>query len=145
MQERQQMRRILGALILGVTAVGCGSSSPAGSSATSPTTPAISDSFSGTVDAGGKDLHQFSVTLSGGQVNVILMSAGPPSTIYMGVGVGTWADSACTLLTNGSIVTQAGSTAQLSGTLDAGSYCVMVYDAGNQVATVNYAVTVNHY
>ena len=63
----------------------------------------------------------------------------------MGVGVGTFADSACTLLTNGSIVTQAGSTAQLSGTLDAGSYCVMVYDAGNQVATVNYAVTVDHY
>jgi hypothetical protein len=43
------------------------------------------------------------------------------------------------------VITQAGSAAQLSGTLNAGNYCVMVFDAGNQVATVDYAVTVNHY
>jgi hypothetical protein len=42
-------------------------------------------------------------------------------------------------------VTPAGTSAQLTGTLDAGSYCVMVYDAGNQTAPVTYAVTVNHY
>jgi hypothetical protein len=144
MQERQRMRRTLAALILVVTAAGCGSSS-SDSTPTGPTANVTTENFSGSVDPSGKDVHQFNVTLSGGQVNVILTSAGPPSTIYMGLGVGSYADSNCTLLTNGSVVAQAGSTAQLSGTLNAGSFCVMVYDAGNQVATVNYAVTVNHY
>jgi hypothetical protein len=97
------------------------------------------------VDIGGTDSHAFTVALSGGQVNVILTAAGPPSTIFMGLGVGTYASPACTLLTSGAIVTQAGATAQLSGTVNAGSYCVMVYDAGNQTAPVTYAVTVTHY
>ena len=39
----------------------------------------------------------------------------------MGVGVGTFTDPTCTLFSNGSVVTQAGSTAQLSGTVNAGS------------------------
>jgi hypothetical protein len=139
------MRRILAAVILVVTAAGCGSSSSDTSTPTGPTANVTTENFSGSVDPGGKTFNPFSITLSGGQVNVTLTSAGPPSTIYMGLGVGTYADSNCTLLSNGSVVTQAGTTAQLSGTLNAGSYCVMVFDAGNQVSTVNYAVTVNHY
>jgi hypothetical protein len=144
MQERRRMKRMLAALILGVSATGCGSSS-SDSTPTGPTATVTTENFSGSVDPGGKAFNQFSITLSGGQVNVTLTSAGPPSTIYMGLGVGSYADSNCTLLSNGSVVTQAGSTAQLSGTLNAGTYCVMVYDAGNQVSTVSYAVTVNHY
>jgi len=58
---------------------------------------------------------------------------------------GDYSGSTCTLLSNGSLVTPAGATAQLSGTVDAGSYCVMVYDAGNQTAQITCAVTVNHY
>jgi hypothetical protein len=139
------MKRMLAALILGVSAIGCGSSSSDSTTPAGPTATVTTDNFSGSVDPGGKTFNQFSITLSGGQVNVTLTSAGPPSTIYMGLGVGTFSDPNCTLLSNGSVVTQAGSTAQLSGTLNAGTYCVMVYDAGNQVATVNYAVTVNHY
>jgi hypothetical protein len=144
MQERQRMKRTFAALILVVFAAGCGSSS-SDSTPTGPTANVTTENFTGNVDPGGKTFSQFNVALSGGQVNVTLTSAGPPSTIYMGLGVGSFADPNCTLLTNGSVVTQAGTTAQLSGTLNAGSYCVMVYDAGNQVSTVSYAVTVNHY
>ena len=39
----------------------------------------------------------------------------------------------------------AGAIAQLTGSINAGSYCVMVSDAGNQLAPVTYAVTVTHY
>jgi hypothetical protein len=80
-----------------------------------------------------------------GQVNAILTAAGPPSTIYMGLGIGTYSSGTCTLLSGGSVITQAGSVAQLSGTINAGSYCVQVYDAGNQSVAVSYTVTVNHY
>jgi hypothetical protein len=105
----------------------------------------MTEIFGGTVSVGGADSHTFTVSLSSGQLNVILTAAGPPSSIYMGVGVGTPTGSACTLLTNASVVTQAGTTAQLSGTVDAGTYCVSVYDAGNQTADITYSVTVNHY
>jgi hypothetical protein len=140
------MKRLFGVLLLGVftLATGCGSAST-DSSATAPTATVSTDTFTGTVDVGGQDAHQFTVVTSGGQVNVDLTAAGPPSTIYMGLGVGVFSSPTCTLLTNGSVVTQAGATAQLTGTVNAGTYCVMVYDAGNQSAQVSYSVVVNHY
>jgi hypothetical protein len=121
------------------------SSSNASTTATAPSAAVTTEIFPGTVAVGGNDVHPFNVALSGGQVSVILTAAGPPSTIYMGVGVGTYSSPTCTLLTGGSVVTAAGTTAQLSGAAAAGSYCVMVYDVGNQTAPVTYSVTVNHY
>jgi hypothetical protein len=132
-------------LFCGMLLSSCAGDSSSSSSSTSPTTAVTTESFSGTVAVGGADSHVFTVALSGGQVNAILTAAGPPSTIYMGLGIGTYSGVTCTLLTSGSVVTQAGSVAQLSGTINAGSYCVQVYDAGNQTVPVTYAVTVNHY
>ena len=34
---------------------------------------------------------------------------------------------------------------ELAGTIAAGSYCVAVFDVGNQAAAIDYAVTVVHY
>jgi hypothetical protein len=59
--------------------------------------------------------------------------------------VGRPSTSSRTLLTNGSVIMQAGATAQLAGTVSAGTYCLMVYDAGNQSAQVTYSFVVNHY
>jgi hypothetical protein len=122
-----------------------GSADEEDATTTAPSTAVTTESFTGTVEVSGESVNVFNVALSGGQVNVILTAAGPPSTIYMGVGVGSYSNSTCTPLSNGSVVTQAGSTAQLTGTLNAGSYCVRVYDAGNQSAPVSYSVTVTHY
>jgi hypothetical protein len=134
---------LVAALTLGAAA--CGGGNSPSTLSTSPTPTIISEDFTGTVAISGNDVHAFTVALSGGQVNAILTAAGPPSTIYMGLGIGTPSGSTCALLTNGAVVTPAGTAAQLTGTLNAGSYCVMVFDAGNQTAPVTYAVTVNHY
>jgi hypothetical protein len=142
------MKRLFSLLLVGLLATACNGTSESSVStttATAPTATITSETFSGTVDISGRAFHPFTVALSGSQVNVNLTAAGPPSTIYMGLGVGGLTDGVCTLLTNGSVVTQAGATAQLAGTLNAGSYCVMVYDAGNQLAQVSYSVVVNHY
>jgi hypothetical protein len=140
--------RVLGALMmLGAIAtltIGCDNGSST-DTPTAPSTALVTETFTGTVDPGGESNNPFNVTASGGQVNVTLTAAGPPSTIYMGVGVGSWANSTCTLLTNGYTLTPAGTTAQLSGTVNAGAYCVKVFDAGNQTAQITYAVTVTHY
>jgi hypothetical protein len=112
---------------------------------TAPTTNPTTESFTGTVQVGSFDVKPFTVALSGGQLNVILTAAGPPATIQMGLGIGSYAAPTCTLFSNGSVVTPAGAIAQLTGTANAGSYCVQVSDVGNQSAPVSYAVTVTHY
>jgi len=141
------MRRSLPLLCLLLAAAACNTtaSTTSTTSVTAPTPAVTTETFSGAVDVGGSAYNPFTIALSGGQVNVILTAAGPPSTIYMGLGVGTYDGTACTLLTGGSVVTPAGTAAQLAGILNAGAYCVMVYDAGNQTASIIYSVTVNHY
>jgi hypothetical protein len=137
-------RLLILALVVSVVA-GCQTGSDTSSSLLTPSVNPTTENFTGTVDVGGSDSHPFTIALSNGQVNVTLTSAGPPSTIYMGLGVGSWSDPTCTLLSGASTVAPAGTTAQLSGTANAGSYCVKVYDAGNQTAQVTYAVTVTHF
>ena len=149
------MRNVLAfVLAAGLTGAGCsgGSSNslptgtpPPPTPPTAPTPTISSETFAGTVAVGGVAFHPFTVTLAGGQITIILTAAGPPATIFMGLGVGTIAGDACTLLPNASVATPAGATAQLTGTISAGSYCVRVWDIGNQTADVTYAVTVNHY
>ncbi len=141
------MRRfILVALALVVTEVACdnGSSSSI-PSATSPTVTLTTETFTGTVEAGigNSDFHNFTVAQSGA-VTVTLSAAGPPPTITMGLGVGTPSSSTCALLSGAFTPAQASTTAQLSGTLSAGSYCVQVSDVGNQTTPVTYTVTVVH-
>jgi len=126
---------------------GSGSSStlPTAPTATAPTGTATVESFDGTVDVAGSDVHPFTVTQSSGQVNVTLVTAGPPPTIYVGLAVGTLSNGTCTRITNANVLVQAGAVAQISGTATAGSYCVEVYDAGNQLVSIAYTVTVSHY
>ena len=140
---------VVPAVFFALLAAACsGGSSSTSPLATAPTATPTTESFDGAVDVGGTDFHPFTVTLSGGQVNVTLAAATPPATIYMGVAVGSYDSTAntCTRLSGANVVTQAGSVAQLSGTLtNAGGYCVQVYDAGNQLQPVTYTVTVTHY
>ncbi len=137
------MKTVVGLVALLCVISACGGGDSSGSVLTAPATP-VTESFTGTVAVGATDFHTFSVS-TGGAVNVTLTAAGPPSTIYMGIGVGTPSASACALLTNGSVAAPAGVNAQLSGTIAAGSYCVSVFDIGNQTAPITYAVTVTHY
>jgi hypothetical protein len=95
---------------------------------------------------GGVDSHNFSITSGGNSISVTLVSAGPPATITMGLGVGTPSSTgACSILTNGAVQTPAGTTAQLNGTgFAAGTYCVVVGDIGNALQPITYTVTVAH-
>ena len=136
------MRRVIPlALLMALATVACdnGSSTPAPTSPSALTT----ETFSGTVAVGSSDFHTFAAT-QGGTVSVTLNAAGPPATIFMGVGIGTPSSSTCALLSGATADTQAGTTSQLSGTLDAGTYCVEVFDVGNESTPVNYSVTVAH-
>jgi hypothetical protein len=141
------MKRFFTCLAL-LACAACSGGSSTGSS-TAPSSPPLSptnETFTGTVSVGGSDAHQFVVKLSNGLVTATLTAVGPPPTIAMGLGIGLISSGSCTLLPNGSVIATAGTTPQLSGpNFQNGTYCVAVFDVGQQTADVTYSVTVSHY
>ncbi len=137
-------RRFAVALVFALSAAACDTADPTTSS-TAPTTavPPIVETFTGTVAAGSRDVKSFNILLTGGTVTLTLTAAGPPATITMALGVGNFDGSTCTLIQ--SVAAQASTNPQLSGTANAGAYCVVVADTGSQTGPVTYAVTVTHY
>ena len=123
-------------VLLAAGALACGGS---------PTQPAstITDTFSGTVSENTMSSNTFTMTQTS-TATVTVVSFSPVSTITMGVGIGTpQTDGSCSLIASNDAV-QAG--AVLSTDLNAGTYCVAVYDVGNVAATVPiaYQLTVDH-
>jgi hypothetical protein len=140
------------AVLCVLTAAGCNSSdSTSGTDAASvlaasPTVPLETNTFTGTVQPGSNDSHTFTVATSNFQIALTMTAAGPPATILEGLGVGQVVAGSCQLLSGAYGVYAASTTTpQLAGTIAAGTYCVMVYDAGNQTAPINYTVVVQHY
>ena len=88
--ERITMRRLVCGLAIVVSACGgnSDSSTTATPSAPTPTTAASTESFSGTVSVAGNDFHPFTVATAGATLSVTLTAAGPPSTIFVGLGLG---------------------------------------------------------
>ena len=143
------MKQTLACLIVAtaLSAAGCSNSSDAASSTlpTTPSSPLVTENFGGTVQVGSNDVKPFTVTSDGFQITVDMTSAGPPATIAMGIGVGTFVGGTCQLSSGGFITAPAASTPQLTGTIAAGQYCLMIYDVGNQSGPITYTAVVNHY
>jgi hypothetical protein len=140
------MKLFLSALVVCIVAgTACGDGGNTTPNFVQPTPTQITENFTGTVAVQGSDSHNFTVTATNQPLTVTMTAAGPPPTIFMGIGVGTPSGSTCSLITNGSTSAPASTTAQLSGTIAAGTYCLAVFDVGNQTAPVTYAVTVTHY
>jgi hypothetical protein len=129
-----------------LSAAGCSNSTDTSSTLpTAPSSPLVTENFSGTVQVGSNDAKPFTVTSDGFQITVDMTSAGPPATIAMGIGVGTFVGGTCQLSTGGFTTAAASSTPQLTGTIAAGQYCFMIYDVGNQSGPVTYTAVVMHY
>jgi hypothetical protein len=141
------VKKILAGLIVAsaVAAAGCSSTPTSSSLPAAPSSPLVTNTFSGTVQVGGNDSNPFTVTSDGFQITIDLTAAGPPATITMGIGIGSPTGGTCQLLAGGSTMAPAGATPQLSGNIPAGQYCLMIYDVGNQSAPITYTVVVNHY
>jgi hypothetical protein len=138
-------RSILVLLALIVPSLACDNSSS--SSTTTPTVPLTSQTFTGTIDAGGSSSNTTFVVTQTGEVDVTLTAVGPPPNIYMNlaIGVPSTTDSSCVAPATAGQLVQA-STTPLTGTLQAGTYCVKLYDAGymSPGSQVSYTLTVAH-
>lgn len=152
------MRLMLAFLSVGAVVVAAVCSSSASSPTTTTATQTVTnDVLSGTVSPpiGGvlqSSFNTFVVGQGGGAISVTLTSAIETfpdgtllPTVTMGLGVGSVTDNTCVPLSSAFTTAQAGSVAQLTGTISAnGTYCVQVSDVSTQVGPVNYSVLVSH-
>ncbi len=131
-------------MVAGLLTTACDNSGS--TNTTAPTTVAaasiVEPPFTGTLQVGGTNTHTFTVNQIG-SLTVTLTAAGPPATIFVGLGVGTFSSGTCSLAATASA--QGGTAAQLSGTASiVGMWCVQVGDIGNLAAPVTYSITVVH-
>jgi hypothetical protein len=139
---------VLAAVVLAAAAA-CGKDDTPTSPTTTTTTTtvasaSITEDFSGVLPVGGSRFYSFTVG-ENGTVNITLTSiggAGVPSTVWVGLGIGTPNAEDCS--TTSSVNTQAGSSAQVTGTYQPGIYCAKVSDIGNLAAPATFAITVAH-
>jgi hypothetical protein len=121
--------------------------SPSSTSTTTTTTvasPTITELFAGRLNTGGSAFYSFTVA-ENGTVNVNLADVGGanvPSTVWLGLGLGTPTGEDCSASTT--VNTAAGASVQLTGTYAPGVYCVRVWDIGNLVAVAAFNVTIAH-
>lgn len=143
-------RRIFVTAILVLTAAaGCNkdtATTPTTTTTTTTTgaTPTITDSFTAQVPVRGTVFYPFTVA-EFGAVNVTLTSVtgtGVPATVQLRLGLGTITDDACAASSQS--LARAGTVAQVTTTLTAGTYCVMVQDVGNLFAPATVAFNVLH-
>src|SRR5579864_2857299 len=109
-------------------AVAC--TSPTASTPTPPAAPAtITESFSGGFSQLGNAAFPFTVSATG-PVQVSLTAVAPLSTMALGIDIGHWDGTTCTIGVAENDHAKSGVTA-LSGTATSGTYCVQVSDSGN--------------
>jgi len=140
----------LAVIALAAVAAACGGSDSAPSTVVTNAT-VTTDTFTGTLNppVNGvfqQNAHNFTVTTGGGNINITLVSAGPPSTIKLGLGLGNpGATGTCSIIPGFALETASGSTAQLPASgAPSGAYCAVVADTGNVGTTVTYTITVAH-
>jgi UV excision repair protein RAD23 len=142
---------IVALAIFSVTAGACGGSTtqPTTTTTTTTSTATLStDTFTGSIGQNGTAVHTFTVGTSGYTLLAGYTSIAPSSVTALGVGLGSWDSTAstCSLNLTQNDSARSGSTA-ISGTANAGSYCLRVYDGANIGAnvTASYTVQVQHY
>ena len=138
-------RSIVVLLAVLASSLACDNSGTSSSAITTPTTPLTSQTFSGTVDVNGSATNTTFVVGVSGEVDITITALGPPANIIMGLAVGipSTIDGSCTAPLSAGQTVQA-STTPLVGTLQAGTWCVKLYDVGYQTAQISYTITVAH-
>jgi hypothetical protein len=132
---------IVAALMLPLA--GCDNGPSTEDDSTTPTTPVtspVTETFSSQLFVNGSASRSF-YAVKAGTATVTLVSAGPPSTVKLGFGIGVRdvLGSGC-LFTRSSEAAVAGASFSLP--VDAGVYCVRVYDVGAMTANVTFSITI---
>jgi hypothetical protein len=127
-------------LLMSFVAPACGSTS----TATSPTTTVVSpatETFASTLTELGTATRSF-VASKSGTVTVTLTSVTPSVVVGLALGIANSNGTGCSLSMSKN--TLPGSVPQFTTAVDAGDYCVTIYDVGNLTGQVRFSVTLVH-
>lgn len=151
MSARSVALRLALLVSVAVVPAACGDdtpTSPTTDTSTTTTTVAeasVTESFSGVLPVASARFYSFEVSANG-TVTVSLDNVGGvtgvPSTIWVGLGLGTPEATDCSTTT--SLNTQAGGGPHISTTLTPGTYCARIYDIGNLAGSAPFTVTIAH-
>jgi hypothetical protein len=108
-------------------------------SPTSPTTSPVTETFSTQLFVGGSASRSFTAAKTG-TATVTLVSAGTSTTkVGFGIGVPDVSGSGC-LFTRSNEAATAGTSFSLP--VDAGTYCVRVFDTGTLTSNITFSITI---
>ena len=129
-----------------ITAIAC-TSTTAPEEADSGITPLVftTETFAGTLQVGGNNFYSFFVNQAG-PVGLTLAAVQTPGgaalATPLGIGIGIPSGPGCARST--SQTAPPGLAAQLTVTLNPGTYCAAVFDSGNLSSAVNFAMRIRH-
>jgi hypothetical protein len=127
-------------LAVALTSASCGDDDST-TSPTSPTPVYVTDTFSGTLATGETARHTFTAK-TGGSIQIAVTAMAPDATLTMGIGLGTWDGTACSVVLQTSAATL--NSAFSASATSAGNYCVTFFDVGNVATTTDYTLSVVH-
>jgi hypothetical protein len=142
MTARPRRDRGIAALLATIVAVALAGCKDA-STATSPTTTTspVTETFSGQIIAGGSAARSFT-SASSGTVTLTLSQIGPPADLVVGFGIGIPQSNGSGCYLTQSVNTGASATPQLTVPVDAGVYCLRLYDLGTMKSPTSFTVTI---
>jgi hypothetical protein len=134
-----RMRHALPLIALAAIGMGCETTTqPPPPPAADPTTV----NFSGTLAVNGAVIHRFTPTQIG-EINVTLKVLDPVSTVTIGMGLGFWTGTSCSLLIadDQAILNEL----LIGSTTREGEFCARLYDVGQLSAPTDYTIEVRHF
>ena len=129
---------VIAALSLPLVACDNGPSTEDDTTPTSPTTSPVTETFSTQLIVGGSASRSFNAAKAG-TATVTLGSLGSATKLGFGIGVPDVFGSSC-LFTRSSDTAVAGTSYSLP--VDAGTYCVRVFDVGGMTSAITFSVTI---
>lgn len=131
---------LIATLLLPLAACDNGPATTDDSTPTSPTTSPVTETFSTQLFVGGTSSRSFTA-VKAGTATVTLTNAGGSSSLKLGFGIGVpdTLGSGC-LFTRSSEDAVVGTSYTLP--VDAGTYCVRVYDIGQLTSNITFTITI---
>jgi len=130
--------RLIVSVVAALALAGCDDAAP--TTSPTPTSP-VTETFSGQFTPGGSAARAFTAAAAG-TVSITLTQIGPPSDAAVGLGIGIPQSNGSGCLLTQTVAATASTTPQITAAVDAGTYCVRLYDTGSLVTQVAFIVTI---
>lgn len=116
----------------------CGND-PAPTAPTSPTGP-TTETFSSNLVVQGSAWRLVSASQAGTLVATLTSVTQPSVLVGLGVGIHSGTGTGCLL--NSAVTVQAGSAPQIAMPVDAGIYCIKIFDVGSLADPMGFTITI---